>query len=345
MNVPVSTDVVPGVVAVVLVSIATLAIGTWGLRISRTTSDFLVASRTVRPRLNASAIGGEYLSAASFLGAAGLLLTFGAEMLWYPVGWTAGYLVLLVLVAAPLRRSGAYTLPDFAEARLGSRGVRTLCSVLVVGIGWLYLLPQFQGAGVTLRATIGAPQWAGSLVVALVVLASVSPGGMRSITFVQAFQFWLKLTALLVPVFILLAVWAADGRRRPDRRRAGVVVGAAGLAGRRHRALHDVLPHRRDLPRHDGPAARGRAVLHQPRRPRRPSYDARGAGAAGRLLRAATGVRRPRPHLRPRAGRGPVGRAGARAAVADGGRGAGLGADRARHRRAPSPPSCRPARA
>ena len=62
--------------------------------------------------------------------AAGLLLTFGAEMLWYPVGWTAGYLVLLVLVAAPLRRSGAYTLPDFAEARLGSRGVRTLCSVL-----------------------------------------------------------------------------------------------------------------------------------------------------------------------------------------------------------------------
>jgi cation/acetate symporter len=217
-----STSVVPGVVAVVLVSLATLAIGTWGLRISRTTSDFFVASRTVRPGLNASAIGGEYLSAASFLGVAGLLFTFGAEMLWYPVGWTAGYLVLLVLVAAPLRRSGAYTLPDFAEARLGSRGVRALCSVLVVGIGWLYLLPQFQGAGVTLEATIGAPPWAGSLVVALVVLASVSPGGMRSITFVQAFQFWLKLTALLVPVFILLAsgrATAAPTRRRWPRGR------------------------------------------------------------------------------------------------------------------------------
>ena len=211
----VNTGILPGVVAVVLVSIATLAIGTFGLRISRTTSDFLVASRTVRPRLNASAIGGEYLSAASFLGVAGLLLTFGAEMLWYPVGWTAGYLVLLVLVAAPLRRSGAYTLPDFAEARLGSRGVRKLCSVLVVAIGWLYLLPQFQGAGVTLRATIDAPQWAGSLVVALVVLASVSPGGMRSITFVQAFQYWLKLTALLIPVFVLLAVWMADGAADP----------------------------------------------------------------------------------------------------------------------------------
>ena len=102
--------------------LATLAIGTWGLRFSRTTTDFFVASRTVRPALNASAIGGEYLSAASFLGVAGLVLAFGADMLWYPVGWTAGYLVLLVLVAAPLRRSGAYTLPDFAEARLDSRG-------------------------------------------------------------------------------------------------------------------------------------------------------------------------------------------------------------------------------
>lgn len=205
----------PGVVAVVLVTLATLAIGTWGLRFSRTTSDFFVASRSVRPGLNASAIGGEYLSAASFLGIAGLVLVFGADMLWYPVGWTAGYLVLLVLVAAPLRRSGAYTLPDFAEARLGSRRVRSLCSALVVGIGWLYLLPQFQGAGVTLAATIGAPPWLGAVIVAAVVLINVTSGGMRSITFVQAFQYWLKLTALLVPACVLLAVWVGDGAPNP----------------------------------------------------------------------------------------------------------------------------------
>lgn len=205
----------PGIVAVVLVTVATLAIGTWGLRFSRTTSDFFVASRSVRPGLNASAIGGEYLSAASFLGIAGLVLVFGADMLWYPVGWTAGYLVLLVLVAAPLRRSGAYTLPDFAEARLGSRPVRSLCSALVVGIGWLYLLPQFQGAGVTLAATIGAPPWLGAVIVAGVVLINVTSGGMRSITFVQAFQYWLKLTALLVPACVLLAVWVGDGAPNP----------------------------------------------------------------------------------------------------------------------------------
>ncbi len=212
-------DAVPGLVAVAAVVTATVAIGTWGLRFSRTTSDFLVASRTVNPRLNASAIGGEYLSAASFLGVAGLVLTFGAEMLWYPIGWTAGYLVLLVLVAAPLRRSGAYTLPDFAEARLGSRSARAACSVLVVAVGWLYLLPQFQGAGLTLRSAVGAPVWVGPVIVALVVLANVTSGGMRSITFVQAFQYWLKLTALLVPLAVLLVVWVGDGSpgsRLPD---------------------------------------------------------------------------------------------------------------------------------
>jgi len=206
----------PGVVAVVLVTLATLAVGTQGLRLSRTTSDFFVASRSVRPGLNASAIGGEYLSAASFLGVAGLMLTFGAEMLWYPVGWTAGYLVLLVLVAAPLRRSGAYTLPDFAEARLGSRRVRAVCSTLVVAIGWLYLLPQFEGAALTLSAALGSPRWVGPVVVGAVVLVSVGSGGMRSITLTQAFQYWLKLTALLLPVAVLLVVWVGDRAVLPD---------------------------------------------------------------------------------------------------------------------------------
>ena len=221
-----SLDAVPGIVAIAAVTVATLAIGTWGLRISRTTSDFMVASRSVNPRLNASAISGEYLSAASFLGVAGLVLAFGADMLWYPIGWTAGYLVLLVLVAAPLRRSGAYTLPDFAEARLQSRAVRAVCSLLVVVIGWLYLLPQFQGAGLTLRSAVGAPPWVGTLVVTLVVLANVTSGGMRSITFVQAFQYWLKLTALLVPAAVLLVVWVGDGAVNPAG--AGTPDGSGG---------------------------------------------------------------------------------------------------------------------
>ena len=199
------------VVAVAVVVLLTLGIGVYGLRLARTTSDFLVASRAVSPLLNASAISGEYLSAASFLGVAGLVLAYGADMLWYPVGFVAGYLVLLLLVAAPLRRSGAYTVPDFAEARLGSTTVRRLASVLVVAIGWLYLVPQLQGAGLTLRATTGAPVWVGAVVVAVVVTVNVAGGGMRSATFVQAFQYWLKLTALTVPMLFLLLAWQGDG--------------------------------------------------------------------------------------------------------------------------------------
>ena len=111
--------------ALVVAAAATVAVGVYGVRLSRTTSDFLVASRSVGPRWNAAAISGEYLSAASFLGVAGLIAKYGADAMWYPIGFTAGYLGLLLFVAAPLRRSGAYTVPDFAEFRLGSARLRT----------------------------------------------------------------------------------------------------------------------------------------------------------------------------------------------------------------------------
>ena len=93
-------------------------------------SDLYAASRAVSPWWNASAISGEYISAAAFLGMAGLVLAYGADMLWLPIGAAAGHVVLLALVTAPLRRSGAYTLSDFAEWRLGSRdGARARSAV------------------------------------------------------------------------------------------------------------------------------------------------------------------------------------------------------------------------
>lgn len=202
---------VVGIAALVGVSVATAVIGFYGLRISRTTGDFYVASRTVRPWWNASAIGGEYLSAASFLGVAGLVLLSGTDALWFPIGYTAGYLMLLLFVAAPLRRSGAYTLPDFTEVRLDSRAVRRVTSLVVVVVGWLYIVPQLHGAALTIRITTGLPSWVGSVAVVIVVCLTVVAGGMRSITFVQAFQYWLKLTALAVPIVFIALVLAGNG--------------------------------------------------------------------------------------------------------------------------------------
>jgi Na+(H+)/acetate symporter ActP len=202
--------------AVVLVSILTVVVGTFGLRRARTTGDFYVASRAVTPRWNAAAIGGEYLSGASFLGIAGLILAYGYDALWYPVCYTAGYLILLAVVAAPLRRSGAYTLPDFAQIRLESIAVRRTAGALVVIIGWLYLVPQLEGAGLALTTQIGAPGWLGGLLVVVVVLTAVTAGGMRSITFAQAIQYWIKLLALLIPALVLIGVWHhSDPPRRP----------------------------------------------------------------------------------------------------------------------------------
>lgn len=199
------------IIAIVALITATVSIGLYGLRFSRTTSDFFVASRSVKPLANASAISGEYISAASFMGVAGLVMVYGIDMLWYPVGYTVGYLVLLILIAAPLRRSGAYTLPDFAEARLESRVVRRISSVLVVCIGWLYLLPQMQAAGLTLNLLTGAPIGSGGLVVALVVGLTVMAGGMRSITLVQSFQYWLKLIAIATAAVFVAGAWLNAG--------------------------------------------------------------------------------------------------------------------------------------
>lgn len=219
-----------GYASIAAVTLVTAYIGFFGVRVSRTTSDFYVASRTVKPWLNASAIGGEYLSAASVLGIAGLIVLQGSNALWFPIGYAAGYLMLLLFVAAPLRRSNAYTIPDFTHARLESRSVRRLTSVLVIVIGWFYIVPQLQGAALTVQITTGLPSWVGAVAVAVIVGIVVAVGGMRSITFVQAFQFWLKLTAVAVPVVVLLLMqpgfesaalpatqaFPADAARHPD---------------------------------------------------------------------------------------------------------------------------------
>lgn len=194
------------IIAIAIVAIASTVLGALSLRVARSTSDFMVASRSVRPALNASAICGEYLSAGTFLGLAGLVMTFGVDMLWYPVGYTAGYVILLLLVAAPLRRFGAYTIPEFAQGRLGSPLLRRISAAFVLLIGFMYLLPQMKGAGITVATLTGAPYWVGVVLVAVIVAGNVAFGGMRGITFVQAFQYFVKVFALSSAAIALLIV-------------------------------------------------------------------------------------------------------------------------------------------
>ncbi|MGH7945991.1 MAG: solute symporter family protein [Opitutaceae bacterium] len=188
--------------------VATIWMGIWSARKSKTASDFFVAGRSVSVGWNASAISGEYLSAASFMGVAGMVMSSGYDALWYPVCYACGYLFLLLFIAGPLRRFGAYTIPDFAEGRFDSPLFRKIAVVFVLFIGFFYTMPQMKGAGVTLAYIFpGMPYWAGVVLVGGVITLNVALGGMKGITLVQAFQYWAKMFAISVPVFVLMAVF------------------------------------------------------------------------------------------------------------------------------------------
>ena len=192
-------------------SFITVAVTLWmGFRSAKTSknaSDFFVAGRSVSVGWNASAISGEYLSAASFMGIAGMVMSSGYDALWYPVCYACGYLFLLLFIAGPLRRFGAYTIPDFAEGRFDSPMFRKIAVCFVLFIGFFYTMPQMKGAGVTLAYIFpGLPYWVGVVLVGAVITLNVALGGMKGITLVQAVQYWIKLFAITVPVFVLMAV-------------------------------------------------------------------------------------------------------------------------------------------
>ncbi|GIW10701.1 MAG: cation acetate symporter [Dehalococcoidia bacterium] len=208
--------------AAVAVVVGAVGVGLYTTRVVRTTSDYFVASRMVGPLLNASAISGEYLSAASFMGVAAMVMAFGYDVLWYPVGYAAGYLFLLLFVAAPLRRFGAYTIPDFAEGRFDSPAFRRVAVVFVLVVGLFYMLPQMKGAGLVFHTLTGAPYWLGVVVVGSVITLNVALGGMKGITYVQSFQFWVKFLALALLGLGAMAVTGWYGTHFQQASRPGV---------------------------------------------------------------------------------------------------------------------------
>ena len=192
---------------VILVTVATVLLGVIATKRAQSASDFFVAGRQVSVFMNASAISGEYLSAASFMGVAGLVMRFGYDAMWYPVGYAAGYLFLLLFIAGPLRRFGAYTIPDFAEGRFDSPLFRKIAVSFVMFIGFFYTMPQMKAAGVTMGSIMQWPYWVGIVVVGTVITFNVALGGMKGITFVQAFQYWVKAFAIAVPLFVIMTVY------------------------------------------------------------------------------------------------------------------------------------------
>jgi len=192
--------------------VVTVWMGFRSAKTSKTASDFFVAGRSVSVGWNASAISGEYLSAASFMGVAGMVMSSGYDALWYPVCYACGYLFLLLFIAGPLRRFGAYTIPDFAEGRFDSPLFRKIAVCFVLFIGFFYTMPQMKGAGTTLAYIFpGMPYWGGVVLVGAVITLNVALGGMKGITLVQAFQYWMKMFAISLPIFVVMSVYGFYG--------------------------------------------------------------------------------------------------------------------------------------
>lgn len=187
-------------------------------RARATTLDFYLAGRRVGMVTNACAICGDYFSAASFLGVAAAVYASGLDGAWYATGFAAGFVPVLLFVAAPLRRFGHVSIPDFLGARFSSDRVRKAAVIAVELVILSYLVPQAVASGIVWEVLIGAgvlgltPYATGVLASALLVSGLVVVGGMRGTTWNQALQFLF----LLAVMFWLVAVAVGQGQSYPE---------------------------------------------------------------------------------------------------------------------------------
>ena len=183
----------------------TLGITWWAARRTRTTEQFYAAGRTVSAGQNGFALAGDYMSAASFLGIAGLVATTGFDGLIYSTGWLVGWPVVLFLIAEPLRNLGRYTFADVVAMRLRQTPVRIAAALGTLATVILYLIAQMVGAGGLIRLMFGFSYEHAIIMVGIVMIGYVLFGGMIATTWVQIVKAVLLLTgALLLAVLVLL---------------------------------------------------------------------------------------------------------------------------------------------
>ena len=198
----------PNAVAVLFFAVfisATLGITWWAARRTRTTEDFYAAGRSVTAGQNGFALAGDYMSAASFLGIAGLVATSGFDGLLYSTGWLVGWPVVLFLVAEPLRNLGRYTFADVVAARLDPRPVRLAAAVGTLATISFYLIAQMVGAGGLIRLLLGIPYEVAVVGVGLAMMAYVLFGGMLATTWVQIVKAVLLLGGAAMLALLVLA--------------------------------------------------------------------------------------------------------------------------------------------
>jgi cation/acetate symporter len=182
--------------------VVALAISFWAARQTRTTEHFYAAGHSISGFQNGLALAGDYMSAASFLGIAGLVALYGFDGLIYSIGFLVGWPIVLVLIAEPLRNLGKYTFADVVAFRMQQTPVRVASAVGTLSVVVFYLIAQMVGAGSLIKLMFGLDYWLAVLIVGAVMLTLLIVGGMIATTWVQIVK-----AVLLLGGALALAVW------------------------------------------------------------------------------------------------------------------------------------------
>lgn len=198
------TSVIALIIVVALIAVS-LGVAIKTRRSARTSSEFYVAGQKISWLQNALALTGDYLSAASFLGVAGAIAIFGIDKTWDGLGYFGGYVVLLALLAVPLRKVGKYTTSEILTSRFkGSRSLRLGGMMGAVVISTFYVVPQIVGAGALLQLLMGWNFTFSVLVIGFLVIAYVTTGGMRATTYNQIIQGLVLWGAMFIIMVLML---------------------------------------------------------------------------------------------------------------------------------------------
>jgi cation/acetate symporter len=181
---------------------------------AKTSSGYYAAGGQIHWGVNGIAFAGDYLSAASFLGICGMIATVGYDGFLYSIGYLAGWIVALFVVAEPLKRLGKYTFTDAVDANYNSRGIKLFAAISTLVVSVCYLIPQMVGAGVLVEPLLGIPHSWGVVMVGAIVITIVATAGMASTTYVQ----FLKGSLLIVFSTVLVGAVVVRGlNTKPDQ--------------------------------------------------------------------------------------------------------------------------------
>ena len=220
---------------------ATLGLSFWLGRRTKGAAGYFAAHGQIPWFVNGVAFAGDYLSAASFLGICGMIAFHGYDGFLYSIGFLAGWVVALFVIAEPMKRLGRFTFADALDAKFNSRGIKIAAGLSTLAVSVFYLIPQMVGAGALVTPLLGLPHWAGVVLVGGVVIAIVTTAGMVSTTWVQFIKGGLLVvfSTILVGCVLWRGLEQVPGPVAPDLTEAYTAVGtdvrsafaAAGVPG------------------------------------------------------------------------------------------------------------------